>query len=1033
VDDHFTPEEKKFQLKLRTAIWALTAGVLYGIFNLAQRVWNTDWRRSSWKASAAVITIVVLLFGGTLYGSYWLDEQARQSRSLDNFFDKVSGVQAEMEYGGNKPFDWVPGEPISQKSVTSTSTPNSTSTTLDSPKDVVGVTPFRTSYVGGYGGGQKSTFRRAFEHVGKWLFPSAFAARLPVPGADRGTWGDILNEFIRVEHNEDGTHKDVTADSLTVTGASVFNGGAVFNEAAADVDFRIETTGLVNAFFVDADTDYIGFGTPTPQAPVEISTTEAVPLILRAPTEVLSGGSILRWVTGPNGTVPAHTSIIADIRAIITSANDTVPLESTLDFWVNTGDLLVNNMRLGKNGLMIGSNATPIQDLEVTDTGSDAIIQITSYEGDPRIWGRDADGALGAEGDVDLEEDLLQIAGSGWEGSAFADQVWIILEAAEAWSAGNHGAQINFWTTPKGSTTAAQVMRLDDAGRLGIGVNPTTLGSVQLHVADGAGTIPTMEPPWGVVSVFQRNLTDADPSAIMILAGENSQSKLYFADKDDGDIGYITFNHDTGTNSMTIGVNAADAIHINNTQQVGLGGLSSANLAALLHLGDTGNVEFGFTDFDNTDDDVNILQYVNCTDGTTNAEECDWFLQAQHSGSSGALATIMQVDGSAGGNVLFSTNVNIGGTPDTAGDLTIQVSAAELRMRLDNNLNTGNNGVNVSTDADGAGFNFLAYGSAAAGSSSYTGMDGVTVPNDELAFFQFAGGSTNPRYLFGTAGSYPLEFFTNQVVRMMVADNGMGVGITPATDFHIADVTNVSIGWTDLDTTDDDVSVQYAVDCTTTGTGAEDCDMNQQAQLDGGMISFLWFDADSDDAGGGTANDLTLGSSSVNVINILSDGTGTGELVLVADAIDGTEIDDGVCDNLVSVVLDPTHAGATDDYVSLNKIDTATGDASFSATETNEDSFTVPVGMVANNLRADIDTAPGAGNDDWRITLRDDAGSTSLTCDIDDTNVDCTDASNQPSIAAGSKLNLLIDSDIGGGGDPADPGEIIVSFCLTHD
>lgn len=31
--------------------------------------------------------------------------------------------------------------------------------------------------------------------------------RLPVPGSDDGTWGNILNEYLSVEHNSDGTLK----------------------------------------------------------------------------------------------------------------------------------------------------------------------------------------------------------------------------------------------------------------------------------------------------------------------------------------------------------------------------------------------------------------------------------------------------------------------------------------------------------------------------------------------------------------------------------------------------------------------------------------------------------------------------------------------------------------------------------------------------------------------------------------------------------------------------------------------------------
>ena len=32
-------------------------------------------------------------------------------------------------------------------------------------------------------------------------------ARLPTPGEDENTWGDVLNEYLEVEHNADGTHK----------------------------------------------------------------------------------------------------------------------------------------------------------------------------------------------------------------------------------------------------------------------------------------------------------------------------------------------------------------------------------------------------------------------------------------------------------------------------------------------------------------------------------------------------------------------------------------------------------------------------------------------------------------------------------------------------------------------------------------------------------------------------------------------------------------------------------------------------------
>lgn len=40
-------------------------------------------------------------------------------------------------------------------------------------------------------------------------------ARLPQPGNDKGTWGSILNDFLSVEHNADGSQKDIAQSKVT--------------------------------------------------------------------------------------------------------------------------------------------------------------------------------------------------------------------------------------------------------------------------------------------------------------------------------------------------------------------------------------------------------------------------------------------------------------------------------------------------------------------------------------------------------------------------------------------------------------------------------------------------------------------------------------------------------------------------------------------------------------------------------------------------------------------------------------------------
>ena len=47
--------------------------------------------------------------------------------------------------------------------------------------------------------------------------------RLPIPGSDSGTWGEILNEYLSAAHDSDGSIKDVgvVADKYVKPGAGI--------------------------------------------------------------------------------------------------------------------------------------------------------------------------------------------------------------------------------------------------------------------------------------------------------------------------------------------------------------------------------------------------------------------------------------------------------------------------------------------------------------------------------------------------------------------------------------------------------------------------------------------------------------------------------------------------------------------------------------------------------------------------------------------------------------------------------------------
>ena len=96
------------------------------------------------------------------------------------------------------------------------------------------------------------------------------------------------------------------------------------------------------------------------------------------------------------------------------------------------------------------------------------------------------------------------------------------------------------------------------------------------------------------------------------------------------------------------------------------------------------------------------------------------------------------------------------------------------------------------------------------------------------------------------------------------------------------------------------------------------------------------------------------------------------------------------------------------------------------ATETNVDDWILPVGLTFNDLRVDVDVAPGAGTS-RTITLRDDAADTAVTCTIADTATSCTYTGTPVTPVAGSKVNWELTNT----GAVAAAGNIWVTVCAS--
>ncbi len=177
----------------------------------------------------------------------------------------------------------------------------------------------------------------------------------------------------------------------------------------------------------------------------------------------IDGSAAEAWTTGANGTY---------LSFLTTSLGTTTTSE---------------RMRIDATGNVGIGTTAPGYSLEVLRDGSTANLGLTNYGSvTPAINGRRARGSVASPLALAVDNGILSLNGGGYDGTSFTDiGARILFSAAEAWTVSTHGTYMRFDTTPIGSTTVAERMRIDAAGNVGIGtVTPT---SFKLEVAGNVG------------------------------------------------------------------------------------------------------------------------------------------------------------------------------------------------------------------------------------------------------------------------------------------------------------------------------------------------------------------------------------------------------------------------------------------------------------------------------------------------------------------------------------------------------------------
>ena len=175
-----------------------------------------------------------------------------------------------------------------------------------------------------------------------------------------------------------------------------------------------------------------------------------------------AGGAGLCGQAGDDGAIP--------IVARAHSSTQTAHLQE----WQNSSGTALSVVDAsGQFGVGVSAPAFKIHVAGIVDPTSltfDSYGTVAS-----NIIGRRAEGTVGSPSHFLTDDALLVLNGRGYGATGFsnASRAAIRLNAAENWTDTAQGAYIRFETTPNGSTTRAERMRITDSGNVGIGRIPT--------------------------------------------------------------------------------------------------------------------------------------------------------------------------------------------------------------------------------------------------------------------------------------------------------------------------------------------------------------------------------------------------------------------------------------------------------------------------------------------------------------------------------------------------------------------------------
>ena len=319
-----------------------------------------------------------------------------------------------------------------------------------------------------------------------------------------------------------------TGDLVTIVDVS--------ESAAADKNKKMTMENLFKGIPGD-----VGIGTSSPDSTLELAAGPPR-LKLTRNTSASTGNDFGRIVfENSEGTE------LSRIDSTSTSGNTTPALRFT-----NNGS---ERMQIDSSGrLLVGTTSA-------LDTSAEAIVHVSDTLGARLVLGRNdtsvSDGnGLGG----------IRFAGNDTTSNTFTTLGEIICQADGTHAAGDNPTRLVFSTTPDGSSTVTERVRIDSSGHVGIGVtNPGSFNAKAetLVLANGG-----------------------DDVGITLDCDTDKEGSIYFADGSSGDNlgrGQIVYNH--SGDSLRFVTNASERMRlvgtnvlINQTSSINIGSSADANL-----------------------------------------------------------------------------------------------------------------------------------------------------------------------------------------------------------------------------------------------------------------------------------------------------------------------------------------------------------------------------------------------------------------------------------------------------------------------